>query len=153
MALSLINQWPPPPIWPAAGDCAMIAVIFVARPHTDQLQRYFDLVAELRPLLAELGASFPSSASRASASLERCCHCHSGATKRPYSAGADWNSIVRLSLKGAPRSSKTIACASPMCRVTTPSLSVLRPRLIAEKHTRDGRDCVICITAIKKAAQ
>ena len=32
----------------------MIAVIFEARPHTDQLQRYFDLAAELRPLLAEL---------------------------------------------------------------------------------------------------
>ena len=32
----------------------MIAVIFEARPNTDQLQRYFDLAAELRPLLAEL---------------------------------------------------------------------------------------------------
>ena len=32
----------------------MIAVIFEARPHTDQLQRYFDLAAELRPLLADL---------------------------------------------------------------------------------------------------
>ena len=32
----------------------MIAVIFEAWPRTDQYQRYLDLAAELRPLLAEL---------------------------------------------------------------------------------------------------
>ena len=32
----------------------MIAVIFEAWPHEEQYQRYLDLAAELKPLLAEL---------------------------------------------------------------------------------------------------
>ena len=118
----------PPRLGAACGALKpMIAVIFEVWPAEGRTQHYLDLAAALRADLERSTDSFPSSASRASASPANSCPCRSFATRRRCAMAQP--ACHRRTQAGGPGAafSAIIACGSRRCFAITGSTAPEAP--------------------------